>query len=133
MSFENLKVGLKNFVESKVSEEDTALAVGSGSLKVFATPKMLALMEKAAADLAEKNLPEEFTSVGIFLEVKHVAPTPIGLKVRAEAELIAVEERKLVFKVSASDEREEIGRGTHERFVVKREKFQAKADSKREK
>lgn len=130
MNFENLKVGLKNSVESVVTENDTALKVGSGSLKVLATPKMIALMEKSAADLVEKILPEEFTSVGISLNVQHIAPTPAGLKIFTEAEIISVEGRKIIFTVSAKDEVEEIGRGTHERFIVDRKKFFAKAEKK---
>ena len=130
MDFENLKVGLKNSAEKIVTENDTALAVGSGSLKVLATPKMIALMEKAAADLLEKILPADFTSVGIFLEINHTAPTPTGLKIFADAEIVKVEGKKIFFEVFARDERGEIGRGKHERFIVDRKKFQEKADSK---
>ena len=130
MNFEKLKVGLKNSVESIVTENDTALKIGSGSLKVLATPKMIALMEKSAADLAEKILPEDFTSVGISLNIQHTAPTPVNMKFFAQAEIIAVDGRKIIFEVAANDERGEIGRGTHERFIVDRKKFQAKADSK---
>ncbi len=126
----NLQIGLKNTVAQIVSENDTALTVGSGSLKVLATPKMLALIEKAAADLAEKNLPPEFTSVGISINVSHIAPTPVGLEIRAEAELIEMDGRKLIFEVAAYDSVEKIGFGRHERFIVDREKFQAKADKK---
>ena len=130
MQFENLKVGLKNSVESTVTENDTAFKIGSGSLRVLATPKMIALMEKSAADLVEKILPEEFTSVGISLNVQHIAPTPVNMKFFAQAEIIAVDGRKIIFEVVANDERGEIGRGTHERFIVDRKNFQAKADSK---
>ena len=130
MQFDNLKIGLKNSVESSVTENDTALKVGSGSLKVLATPIMLAIMEKSAADLVEKILPTEFTSVGISLDIKHTAPTPIGLKFFAQSEIIAVEGRKIIFEIVANDECGEIGRGTHERFIVDRKKFQSKADSK---
>lgn len=130
MNFDNLKVGLKFSVEDKVTENDTALSVGSGSLKVLATPKMVALMEKSAADLVEKVLPENFTSVGIFLEVKHTAPTPIGLKIFADAEIVKIDDRKIFFEIVAKDERGEIGRCKHERFIVDRKKFQDKADSK---
>ena len=131
MDFENLKVGLKNSAESFVTENDTAIKVGSGSLKVLATPKMIALMEKAAADLLEKILPENFTSVGISLNIQHTAPTPTGMKIFAEAEIIEVSGRKILFEVSAKDDVGEIGRGKHERFIVDRKKFQEKADSKR--
>ena len=130
MNFENLKVGLKNSAEKIVGENDTALAIGSGSLKVLATPIMLAVMEKSAADLVEKLLPEEFTSVGISLNIKHTAPTPIGMKIFAQAEIIAVDGKKIIFEIVANDERGEIGRGIHERFIVDRKKFQSKADSK---
>lgn len=130
MNFENLKVGLKNSAEKIVGEDDTALKVGSGSLKVLATPILTALMEKSAADLVEKLLPEEFTSVGLSLKIQHVAPTPVGLKIFAQAEIVEVDGRKIIFKVSANDEVEEIGRGTHERFIVDRKKFFAKAEKK---
>ncbi len=129
MTLANL-VGLKNTVAQIVAENDTALAVGSGSLKVLATPKMLALIEKAAADLVEKNLPRELTSVGISLDVKHIAPTPIGLNIRAEVEVVEMDGRKIIFEVAAFDDVEKIGTGRHERFVVEREKFQSKADKK---
>ena len=130
MNFENLKVGTKNFVELLVTESDTALAMKSGSLKVLATPKIICLVEEAAANLAEKFLPAEYTSVGTSLNVNHIAPTPIGLKVRAEVELVEVDGRKLIFDVKAFDDAGEIFNGTHERFIVNREKFQAKANSK---
>ena len=130
MNFEKIQVGLKNSAEAIVTENDTALQVGSGSLKVLATPKMLALIEKAAADLVEKNLPVEYTSVGTLLNVSHSAPTPVGMKFSAEAKISEVDGRKIIFEVVAFDECGEIGRGTHERFIVGREKFQSKADSK---
>ena len=123
-------IGLKNSAEDFVTEKNTAQALGSGSLKVFATPAMIRLIEKAAAELAEKNLPPESTSVGISLDVKHTAPTPIGLKVRADVTIISVDGRKIIFEVAAFDERGEIGRGSHERFIVDRKKFQDKADAK---
>ena len=123
-------IGLKNSAEDFVTEKNTAQALGSGSLKVFATPAMIRLIEKAAAELAEKNLPPESTSVGISLDVKHTAPTPIGLKVRADVKIISVDGRKIIFEVAAFDERGEIGRGSHERFIVDRKKFQDKADAK---
>ena len=130
MDFENLQVGLKNSGEMPVTEKDTAIFVGSGSLKVLATPKMVALMEKVSAELAEKNLPEDFTSVGISLNVEHIAPTPIGMKIRVESELVEVSGRKLTFEVAAFDEAEKIGKGRHERFIVNGKKFQTKADGK---
>ncbi len=130
MDFENLKPGLSNVEEMTVTEGETALKAGSGSLKVLATPVMVCLMEKAATNLAEKNLPPEFTSVGTSLEIKHIAPTPVNMKIRTKAILTEIDGRKLIFEVSAADEVEEIGKGRHERFIVKREKFQSKADEK---
>lgn len=130
MNFEKLKVGAKNFVEAIVIESDTALAMGSGSLKVLATPKLICLVEEVAANLAEKSLPVEFTSVGTNINVNHTAPTPIGAKVHVEVELAEIDRRKLIFKIVASDDVGKILDGTHERFIVEREKFQAKANSK---
>lgn len=125
-----LHVGQKNSVARIVTENDTALAAGSGSLKVLATPVMLALMEQAAAELVEENLTPELTSVGISINVNHVAPTPVGMEIRAEAEVVEIDGRKIIFEVRASDDGGEIGSGRHERFIVEREKFQTKADQK---
>jgi len=129
MSYEHL-IGLTNAAEDSVTTENTALALGSGSLKVFATPALIRLIERAAAELVEKNIPPELTSVGISLNVKHTAPTPRGMTVRADVKIVSVDGRKLVFEAVACDERGEIGRGTHERFIVEKAKFQSKADAK---
>ena len=129
MTYEHL-LGLTNVVKSVVTAENSALALKSGSLKVFATPAMIRLIEEAAAELLEKNLPPESTSVGISINVNHTAPTPLGMNVRAEVKIISVEGRKIIFEVAAFDERGEIGRGTHERFIVDRKKFQSKTDAK---
>ena len=125
-----LKIGLQNEVDGLSTEETSAIAMKSGSLKVLATPSMIALMERAASELVDNCLPPEQTSVGISLNVKHTAATPIGLKLRAEAIVSSIDGRKLGFEVRAFDERGEIGNGTHERFIVNREKFQSKADRK---
>ena len=127
----SLAIGLKNEVEGRSTEETSAVAMGSGSLKVLSTPSMIALMERAASELVDQNLPSEQTSVGISLNVKHTAATPIGLKLRAEALITSIDGRKIIFEVRAFDERKEIGSGTHERFIVDRKKFQAKADAAR--
>ena len=129
MTYENLN-GMTNSAEEFVTEENTALALRSGNLKVFATPAVIRLIEEAAAKLVEKNISPELTSVGISLDVKHTSPTPLGMKVRAEVKIISVEGRKLTFDVVAYDERGEIARGSHERFIVYKEKFQSKADAK---
>lgn len=129
MIYEQL-IGLTNAAEDTVTAENTALALGSGSLKVFATPALIRLIERAAAELVEKNIPPELTSVGISLNVKHTSPTPLGMTARADVKIISVEGRKIVFEAVVFDERGEIGRGTHERFIVDRIKFQSKADAK---
>lgn len=125
-----LEVGIKGNQEVKVSEANTALAMGSGTLKVFATPSMIALMEKTAWESVAAHLEEGSGTVGTQLNVSHLSATPLGMTVRCESELIEVDGRKLVFKVTAYDDAGLIGEGNHERFIVKNEKFQAKADSK---
>ena len=124
--FDELKIGEKNSVTMTVTENDTALAMKSGSLKVLATPRLVALVEEAAATLAEKFLPADYTSVGTSLNVNHVAPTAINSTVRADVELIEIDGRKLTFKVTAVDDAKEIFNGIHERFIVNREKFLSK-------
>ena len=130
MSYENL-IGLSDVRESSVAEENTARALKSGSLDVLATPEMIRLVEETAAALVEKNLPPELTSVGISLDIKHTAPTPVGMKFRAEVKIVSVDGRRIVLDVAAFDERGQIGNGIHERFIVDAKKFQSKADSKR--
>lgn len=116
-----------------VTDSNTALSVGSGSLRVYATPAMLALMEKAACEAVAELLNEGETTVGTLLNVSHVAATPVGMKVYATAEITEHEGRKLVLKVEAFDETGLIGEGTHERFVVKSERFVEKTYQKLEK
>lgn len=131
MDLDKITVGLKHIVSESVTEGNTARAMGSGTLPVYATPAMTCLMERAAAELLEPLLPEDWTTVGISLQVQHKAPTPVGAVVRAEAEVMAVDGRKVTFSVRAFDDREEIGSGQHERFAVQSEKFLAKAMAKR--
>lgn len=125
-----LKPGLKGRAETTVKPDNTAQAVGSGLVPVFATPYMIALMENAAVNAVQAALSADEGTVGTRLDVTHDAATPIGLKVWAEAELTAVEGRKLTFAVAAYDEREQIGGGTHERFIIKPEKFLTRAQGK---
>ena len=120
----------KYTVETVVNEENTALAVGSGDMEVFATPMMIALMENAAAACIAEQIGEENTSVGTMIAVSHVSATPIGMKVKATAELVNVEGRRYEFKVMAEDERGLIGEGTHSRVSVNREKFYNKTYQK---
>ena len=126
----SIEIGMKGRAETLVAPDNTAQAAGSGLLPVFATPWMAALMENAAVQAVQGALSPEEGTVGTRLDVTHDAATPIGLTVWAEAELTAVEGRKLTFAVSAYDQRERIGGGTHERFVIKPEKFLARAQAK---
>ncbi|RKD33880.1 thioesterase family protein [Thermohalobacter berrensis] len=119
----NLKEGLKATVEKVVTENDTAAKFGSGDIKVFATPMMIGLMENAALKAVDKELGKEHATVGIHLDVKHIAATPIGMKVTAKAELTKIEGKKLYFKVEAYDEKEKIGEGTHKRYIINVDKF----------
>lgn len=119
----NFNAGLKSVMEQVVEKRDTANSYGSGDLDVYATPAMTALMENAAKNGVKKELPEEYTTVGIEINIKHIKPTPIGVKVRAEAILEKVEGKKLTFKVEAFDDMGKIGEGIHIRYIVKSEEF----------
>ena len=125
-----ITVGMKGEVSSYVEREDTALEVGSGSLLVYATPCMVALMEGAACEAISAALPDEKTSVGIELNISHLSATPVGLDVRAEAEVIAVEGSIITFQITAYDEAGKIGEGTHKRAVINTQRFLDKAYSK---
>ena len=126
-----LKVGMKGYAETVVSMENTAKKMGSGTLNVFATPAMVALMEEASWKCVAAELEPGMGTVGTSMQIKHVAATPLGMKVTAECELLEVDGRRLVFSVQASDEAGVIGNGTHERFIVAEEKFLAKTESKK--
>lgn len=125
-----ITVGLKGEASTLVERADTAQEVGSGSLLVYATPCMVALMEGAACNALEGVLPEDKTSVGIELSISHIAATPVGMEVRAEAEITAVEKNILTYTVTAYDESGKIGEGTHKRAVVTAQKFLDKTYSK---
>ena len=121
-----LKCGLKYSVAVEVAPQNTALAMGSGDMEVFATPAMVALMENAAMNAVAEFLPDGSATVGTKIDVSHVKASPMGAKITAEAELVAVDGRRLEFKVVAYDEKGMIGEGEHTRFVVDRERFLAK-------
>ena len=125
-----ISVGMKGEVATLVEREDTAAEVGSGSLLVYATPCMVALMEGAACEAIKDALGEEKTSVGTELNISHLSATPVGLEVRAEAEVTAVEGSAITFKVTAFDEAGKIGEGTHKRFIVSTQRFLDKAYAK---
>jgi len=125
-----MEVGKSYTVKITVDEKDTAKAVGSGTLSVLATPKMIALMEEAAYKCVSSDLEEGMSSVGTLMSVKHLSATPVGMSVSATATVIEVDGRKISFKVEAYDEVGLIGEGTHERFVVAEERFVVKTYSK---
>ncbi len=129
MEFE-IKIGQSAKIEKVVQIKDTAKAFSSGLAEVFSTPSMIALMENAAYAAVQKYLPQGFSTVGISIDAKHLAATPVGLKVWAEAVLTQVDGRKFSFEINAYDEREKIGRALHERFVIDQEKFMKKAGAK---
>lgn len=125
-----IEIGTKGNCELVVDDTNTAVTMGSGTLKVLATPAMIALMEETSWKSVQPFLEEGEGTVGISLNVQHVSATPVGMKVRCESEVTAVDGRKLTFQVNAYDEAGLIGKGTHERFVVNNQKFQGKADNK---
>lgn len=126
----DMTIGYQAAAEMTAAEDKLAVSVGSGSLRVFATPMMAALMEKAACNAVEPFLEEGETTVGTQLCIDHSAATPEGMKVMAEAEITAVNGREICLNVRAFDEAGEIGSGTHKRFVVFAEKFQNKTNQK---
>ncbi|MBO5303162.1 MAG: thioesterase family protein [Lachnospiraceae bacterium] len=128
-----LAAGIKGKLEMTVTSADTAEVLKSGTLQVFATPAMIALIEETAWKSVAEMLDEGCASVGTSLNVKHLAATPVGMKVTCETELTEVDGRRLVFAVEVYDETGKVGEGTHERFVIQAEKFQQKADAKLEK
>ena len=128
-----MEIGAKFKVTMKVEEKDTAKAHGSGTLDVLATPRMIELMEESAYKCIEKYLDDTQSSVGTYLDVKHLSATPVGMEVYAESEIIELDGRKVVFFVKAYDEKGLIGEGKHERFIVFSEKFVTKTYQKFEK
>ena len=126
----SLEIGLKGRAETIVTEQNTAEAIGSGLVPVFGSPYMIALMENAAVNAIQPCLATDEGSVGTLLNIAHSSATPIGMKVWANAAVTAVEGKKITFEVTAFDEAGEIGHGTHERFIIKPERFLAKAQGK---
>jgi len=126
----NIEPGTFAETEIEVNDETLASRWGSGIVEVFSTPAMIGLMENAAEKAVRPFLEEGETTVGTRVEVKHLAPTPRGMKVKATATLLKVEGRRLVFKVEAWDEAERIGEGEHERFVVDRTRFMNRVQGK---
>ena len=125
-----ITVGMKGEVSTLVEREDTAYEVGSGSLLVYATPCMVALMEGAACEAIAEALPEGKTSVGTELNIRHLAATPVGLEVRAEAEVTEVDGNSITFQITAYDEAGKIGEGIHKRAVITAQRFLDKVYAK---
>jgi predicted thioesterase len=130
MDAPGLKAGLKGEATLVVAEEHTAPRVGSGQIRVLATPVMINLFEAAALAAAEKCLPAGHQSLGTILNVRHVAATPVGMRVTATAEVVGVEGRTIRFRLEARDEVDLIGDGTHERVVVNVAKFDLRVQAK---
>jgi fluoroacetyl-CoA thioesterase len=123
-----LTPGLTGEARTTVVHENSAASVGAGGVEVFGTPMMIALMENAAWRAVEDSLEEGDVTVGTAVNVRHLSATPLGQQVRATAELIEIDGRRLVFKVEAYDEKRKIGEGQHERFIVSLERFLKRID-----
>lgn len=126
-----IEIGERHETETLVTENITAASMRSGSLPVLATPYMVALMEQAASELCDKHVPEGISTVGTALNISHLAATCVGVKVRTVATVTAFDGRKITFDVEAYDNAGLIGKGTHERFTVKVDKFMAKAQERK--
>ena len=125
-----LQPGIKAEKSLTVTDANTAKTMGSGTLDVFATPAMVALIEQTAYTSIESELEPGWGSVGTSLNIQHLSATAVGMTVTATTELVEVDRRRLVFHAEVYDEKGLVGKGTHERFLVENEKFQAKADAK---
>lgn len=123
MIFEAIQPGLTGEVTLVVAEEHTATHIGSGGARVLATPQMVLLMERAGVAAVDHLLPEGHRTVGAHLDVRHLAPTPVGFEVKASAELLEVDGRRLTFRVQAHDGVELVGEGTHQRFIIDVQRF----------
>lgn len=126
-----LQTGILGEVSERVNSANTAETMKSGTLQVYATPAMIALMEQAAYTSVQGELEEGQGTVGVRMEVSHISATPLDCLVTAKSRLVSIDRRKLVFEVEAFDENGKIGEGVHERFIVDNKSFQEKADSKR--
>lgn len=126
----HLNKGMRYEIECVVSSTDTAIHFGSGQVSVLATPIMIGWMENAALNSVLSALPKGYDTVGISVDISHMAATPVGMKVRVVAELIEVEGKILTFKVKAYDEIDKIGEGIHKRAIVEVDKFLKKVNGK---
>lgn len=125
-----MNVGIKGNAATSVEEENTAAAMGSGNLEVFATPAMVALMEQAACESVQPYLHAGESTVGTRMQVSHISATPVGMQVTVESELTAIDRKGLTFTVKAYDSAGLIGEGVHERFIINADRFMEKAAQK---
>lgn len=130
MDMKEIKIGSRFEKEIIVTEDKLAKAVGSGDVAVYATPMMIALMEEVSASCLAQFLEEGETSVGVEMNTTHSAATPVGMTVKAVAEIVAVDRKKVSFSVLATDEQDTIGTAKHDRFVVNKQKFEQRAAEK---
>ncbi len=128
----NLSIGMKAEKTEPVTNHNTAITYGSGGVAVYATPAMVGLMEGTCLAAVDPHLPEGMATVGIDLKIKHTAATPVGMTVRAVAELTEIDGKRLIFTVKAFDDKEQIGIGTHERYIIDVQKFLQKAEAKKD-
>ena len=128
--FPQIQAGLIGEREIQVAAEQTARHLGSGNVSVLATPEMIRLMEGAAVRAVDPLLPEGYSTVGIQVQVNHLAATPLGMRVRVRAELQEVDGRKLTFRVQAFDDVEQVGEGIHQRMIVDLARFKQRVDAK---
>ncbi len=124
--FEKIQIGQVNKEEKRVLQADSATAYGSGLVEVFATPAMIAFMERTSMNCVQELLPEGYTTVGTHIDVSHSKATPMEMSVFCEVKILTVDGRKIVFKVTAFDDDGEIGSGTHTRFIIDKNKFMKK-------
>ena len=127
----NLQIGMSYEKTETVTNDNTAIKFGSGGVAVYATPAMIGLMEGTCLNAVDPLLPEGMATVGISLDVKHLAATPVGMQVHATAKLIEISGKRLIFQVEAFDEKEKIGEGTHQRYIIQLEKFLQSALNKK--
>jgi fluoroacetyl-CoA thioesterase len=127
----NVQVGMKAEKSEQVTQDNTAIKYGSGGIAVYATPAMIGLMEGTCLAAVDPFLPEGMATVGIDLNVKHLAATPVGMTVRATAVLTEISGKRLTFSVEAYDEKEKIGEGTHQRYIIDIAKFVEKTNAKK--
>ncbi len=128
---DNIKPGMAREETFLVQEDETARHIGSGASRVLASPWLIAFMERVSHRLIAEQLPEEFSSVGVLINVRHVAPTPVGSQVKVRADVTEVDGSRVTLNVQAWDHVELIGEGSHQRIVIDQERFLRRVDAKR--